>query len=133
MSPALWSASRTMSCIDVRWKPSRAKQAAAASRIWRRRAAKWASSTLGTGDRDAVELGRRLVAAERLQIARRGVPRGQVLGQAQAALLQVHRKLPRIEAERPRLAPAAHGVVPLLDAGEAAGAVQGGPVDVGEH
>src|SRR5262245_34556557 len=49
MRPALIPDSRTMSCIEVRWKPSRAKQAPAASRICRRRAAKCASSTFGTG------------------------------------------------------------------------------------
>jgi hypothetical protein len=45
--PALIPDSRTMSCIDVRWNPSRAKQRAAAARIWSRRAARWASLTLG--------------------------------------------------------------------------------------
>src|SRR5690348_11446599 len=105
-----------MSWIDVRWKPSRAKQAAAASRICRRRAAKWASSTLGTadlGEGDAVEGGGGLVAPERLEVSHRGVPGGQVRAQHHPALGEVPGQVRRVEAERPRLAVPADGRVPL--------------------
>src|SRR3954453_12716208 len=97
--------SRTMSCIEVRWKPCRAKQAAAASRICLRRAAKWASSTLGTGihhfggylgDRYAVERGGRLVAAQRSKIPLGRLARGDVFARAQPPLGQVARHLRRV-------------------------------------
>jgi len=76
--------------IDVRWKPSRAKHRAAASRICRRRASRWASLTFGIGVpppgaaspdlrlRDPVERRGCLVAAERrvpLERPRRPGPR----------------------------------------------------------